>query len=285
MSSAAKAPPAPAKASASEIAGLVAALKPAPAPMPTKKKAKIGLIVAVVLVVVILIIVLVVVLSKNATPPEGCPEKCKSGTCNALGECTCKAECARGGVCDPETGWCRGCENGWGGPSCNDVVAKCDPACVAPAECINGQCVTNIKCSSKCLNNGSCDPSTGSCNCVDGWSGPDCNITPPDRYMLNDACGTELKKARDDWCVKDFGPGWTHVVGENSGSACGQRGKCRYTGDRFWANCVPTNDANNVKHDDWCVNDFGQGWTMVMGGGTKGRCSAGFALGKCRKTG
>ena len=44
--------------------------------------------------------------------------------------------------------------------------------------CVEGSSCNPLKgcsCPQECLNEGSCNPKSGECNCLDGWIGPDCS--------------------------------------------------------------------------------------------------------------
>jgi hypothetical protein len=47
----------------------------------------------------------------------------------------------------------------------------------------------------------------------------------------------------------------------------------------YWGNCVVWGETQAGKHDDWCVNDFGPGWTHTGQGGDN--CAPGWGKGDC----
>jgi len=50
---------------------------------------------------------------------------------------------------------------------------------------------------------------------------------------------------------------------------------------RSWNNCVGWNETSAGKHNDWCINDVGQGWEHT---GQEGSCSLGLGKGLCQRT-
>lgn len=51
---------------------------------------------------------------------------------------------------------------------------------------------------------------------------------------------------------------------------------------KVWNNCAVWDATKVGEHDDWCVNDFGQGWIHVDRGGWG--CTAGWGRGECGRT-
>jgi hypothetical protein len=69
------------------------------------------------------------------------------------------------------------------------------------------------------------------------------------------------------------------------------RGQYANFGDRInqltneqktWNNCVTWDQTSAHRHDDWCQNDVGQGWTHA--GQTGGGCAWGWGKGVCQRT-
>lgn len=92
-----------------------------------------------------------------ATPT--CTDSCNGhGTCSAPDTCACHADETNGFW----TGeYCNSCQEGYSGASC-----------------------TFKNCPSDCSGKGTCDGTTGTCTCVDNWSGEACNVFAPDMSKL-----------------------------------------------------------------------------------------------------
>ena len=115
-------------------------------------------------------------------------DACENGTCptNSAGDV-----CYGRGTCDSSTQFKCVCDNGYYGNTCENVY------CPKAADGI------------QCGAFGVCDASTGLCTCIEGWSGPTCEIAPscptnPSTGEIcsgyTDACDTATGKCN---CYKD----------------------------------------------------------------------------------
>jgi hypothetical protein len=129
-----------------------------------------------------------------------CPSNCSGhGTCDIMnGTCTCDEgygnvdcsvincpnNCNSNGTCN--NGICE-CEPKYTGADCS--ILRCPNDCSKSGDCINGvckckpgyykaDCSVNCDPEKTCKNQGTCDPTYGSCSCINGYSGTNCEISP-----------------------------------------------------------------------------------------------------------
>ncbi|XP_052093281.1 cysteine-rich venom protein Mr30-like isoform X2 [Mytilus californianus] len=135
---------------------------------------------------------------KQGTPCQDCPGNCANKLCD------CDKVCLNGGSLDLSTCTCN-CKSGYSGPDCSlNCATKTDPGycgtqyppsyCATfsnvPSDCPH-MCQICPNCDIVCLNGGSLDLSTCTCNCKSGYGGPDCSLncaTMPDPGY----CGTQF---------------------------------------------------------------------------------------------
>ncbi|XP_052764466.1 multiple epidermal growth factor-like domains protein 10 isoform X2 [Mya arenaria] len=206
-----------------------------------------------------------------------CPANCS--TCTSLHNCnscvaeyyhgnTCEYECNNcrsGTTCRKSDGYCQGeCADGLGGNNCgtpcNDGCSNCTrnqtSECLSCQTGHHGYDGSYFTCSNTCNNtcaNNSCHALNGQCDqgCVDGYSGPFCNVSCPTNckscHQYNGKCNLCSYEYWGEYCLKNCSENCMHI--NESLSTCDiTSGECKY-GCQYGTH----GSHCNIKCDQKCI--------------------------------
>uniref|UniRef100_A0A3B4GMT9 Platelet endothelial aggregation receptor 1-like n=1 Tax=Pundamilia nyererei TaxID=303518 RepID=A0A3B4GMT9_9CICH len=150
-----------------------------------------------------------------------CSEPCSEGLWGRHCNQTCFKHCPNSDTCLRETGACV-CRPGYWGVTCqNSELARCVHCLISallfPSECRTG--TYGDQCSMRCQSCGQsyrCHHVTGECDCLPGYTGPNCDQVCPAGYFGKQCSEVCLPCANNSTCNHRNGhceclPGWTAI--------------------------------------------------------------------------